>query len=581
MGKRIGESMKLYFEKRVVLGFIVALAIIVWLGVLSFLNHQKFAETSEWVSHTHEVLFHSEQVLTAAMDIETSQRGYVITGDSLFLKPLMRDTGTLYHHLDTLRMLTRDNPAQQKRIEKLTVAVEKKAMFARNVAAVRQQGFKPALDSMQTFKGISLMNDIKTIVGDIQWEEQRLLQKRLRANEKNFRHYNRALIGLLSATIVILLLVFVAIHVNLKARADASARLREASSEIKDLYENAPCGYHSVNADGVFVDMNHTLLMWLNYRKEDVIGKVRFFDILTPESQQTARETFSIFKAHGSVNNLELVFVRQNGTTFPALINSTAIRDPQGGFIKSRSTVFDITERKVAEEKFIQLNQEMEAFTYSVSHDLRAPLRSIDGYAKILQEDNGHCLDAEANRLVDVITNNARRMGRLIDGLLDFSRIGRRDMMRARCDMNALVQSVIYELVKEDSSFIKILPLHPCIADPSMIRHVWTNLLSNAIKFTATVAASIEVGSYTDGNYEVYYVKDNGVGFDMQYAHKLFGVFQRLHKANDFDGTGVGLAIAHRIITKHDGKMWTEAKVNGGATFFFSIPTASNVVNHG
>jgi len=581
MGKRIGESMKLYFEKRVVLGFVVALAIIVWLGVLSFLNHQKFAETSEWVSHTHEVLFHSEQVLTAAMDIETSQRGYVITGDSLFLKPLMRDTGTLYHHLDTLQMLTRDNSAQQKRIEKLTMAVEKKATFAQNVAAVRQQGFKPALDSMQTFKGISLMNDIKTIVGDIQREEQRLLQERLRANGKNFNQYNRALIGLLSATILILLLVFIAIHVNLKARAVASAQLREASSEIKDLYENAPCGYHSVNADGVFVEMNHTMLSWLGYRKVDVIGKLRFLDILDTASQQTANETFPVFKAHGAVKNLELVFIRRNGTTFPALINSTAIRDARGTFIKSRSTVFDITERKVAEEKFIQLNQEMEAFTYSVSHDLRAPLRSIDGYAKILQEDNGHCLDAEANRLVDVITNNARRMGKLIDGLLDFSRIGRRDMIRARCDMNALVQSVIYELVKDNSSFIKTLTLHPCVADPSMIRHVWTNLLSNAIKFTATVAASIEIGSYTEGNYAVYYVKDNGVGFDMQYAHKLFGVFQRLHKANDFDGTGVGLAIAHRIITKHDGKMWTEAKVNEGATFFFSIPIAPNVVNNG
>jgi len=571
--------MKLYFEKRVVLGFVIALAIIVWLGIHSFLNHQKFAETSQWVSHTHEVLFHSEQILTAAMDMETSQRGYVITGDSLFLKPLALGIDTLQRHLDTLRMLTHDRLVQQKRLDKLKMAVEKKAAFSKNVVIARHRGFQSAFDSIQTFKGILLMNNIKAIINDMQREEKNLLQQRMQTNERNFRQYNLALIELLGATIIILSMVFIAIHVNIKARAIAGAKLKAASLEIKDLYENAPCGYHSLNADGVFVEINRTMLSWLNYRKDEVIGKLTFLDIVAPASHHAAREIFPALKNQGSVNNLEVMFVRLDGTTFPALLNSTAVRDSQGQFVKSRSTVFDITERKVAEEKFFQLNQEMESFTYSVSHDLRAPLRSIDGYAKILEEDYGNCLDAEGNRLVEVITNNARRMGKLIDGLLDFSRIGRREIVRTKCDMNSLVQSVKYELVMENSSFIKIHPLLPCRADSAMMRQVWMNLLSNAIKFSATGESSIEVGSHADGNYHVYYVKDNGVGFDMQYAHKLFGVFQRLHKANDFDGTGVGLAIAHRIIAKHDGKMWAEAKVNEGATFFFSIPVTSNGIN--
>jgi len=571
--------MKLYFEKRVVLGFVVALAIIVWLGVHSFLNHQKFTETSQWVSHTHEVLFHSEQILTAAMDMETNQRGYVITADSFFLKPLMRSADTLHRHINTLRMLTHDRQSQQKRLDKLRIAIEKKAAFSENVIAARRKGFQPAFDSVQTFKGISLMNDIKTIIGDMQLEEKRLLQERMQTNERNFKEYNFALIELLAATILILSMVFVAIHVNIKARVVAAAELRAASLEIQDLYENAPCGYHSLNADGVFVEINHTMLSWLKYRKEEVIGKLSFLDVVAPVSQHGASEIFPALKTQGSVSNVETMFVRSDGTTFPALLNSTAVRDSRGQFVKSRSTVFDITERKVAEEKFFQLNQEMESFTYSVSHDLRAPLRSIDGYAKILEEDYGNCLDAEGNRLVEVITNNARRMGKLIDGLLDFSRIGRREMIRTKCDMNSMVQSVIYELVKENSSFIKTHPLLPCVADSTMLRQVWTNILSNAIKFSATVASLVEIGSYTEGHYHIYYVKDNGVGFDMQYVHKLFGVFQRLHKADDFDGTGVGLAIAHRIIAKHDGKMWAEAKVNGGATFFFSIPVTSNGVN--
>ena len=571
--------MKLYFEKRVVLGFVVALAIIIWLGVHSFLNHQKFAETSQWVSHTHEVLFHSEQILTAAMDMETSQRGYVITGDSLFLKPRGSGVDTLQRHLDTLRMLTYDRPVQQKRLDRLESAIKKKAAFSRNVVIARQGGFQSAFDSVQTFKGILLMDEIKTIISDMQREEKKLLQARMQINERNFRQYNFALIELLGATILILSLVFAAIHVNIKARAIASAKLNAASLEIKDLYENAPCGYHSLNAEGVFVEINHTMLSWLNYKKDEVIGKLGFLDVVAPVSHPVAREIFPALKTQGSVNNMEVSFVRANGTTFPALLNSTAIRDADGQFSKSRSTVFDITERKVAEEKFFQLNQEMESFSYSVSHDLRAPLRSIDGYAKILEEDYGNRLDAEGNRLVEVITNNARRMGKLIDGLLDFSRIGRREIIRTKCDMDSLVQSAVYELVKENSSFIKITPLLPCRADSAMMRQVWVNVLSNAIKFSASVASSVEVGSYADGNYHVYHVKDNGVGFDMQYAHKLFGVFQRLHKAHDFDGMGVGLAIAQRIITKHDGKMWAEAKVNEGATFFFSIPVTSNGVN--
>lgn len=570
--------MKLYFEKRVVVGFIIALAIIIWLGVHSFLYNQKFVETSKWVSHTNEVLFHSEQILTTVTDMEADQRGYVITKNDLFLESLPIAIDTLNDHLNNLTILIRDNADQLERLGLLRQTVSEKVSFIKNVITARAIGFEAALDSIQSLKGIQLMKEVRKIISEMQLEEKKLLQKRIRANEENFKDYNLAFIELLSTTVLILILVFTAIHFNLKARVKAETDLQTASSEIKDLYENAPCGYHSLNAEGIFVDMNTTMLSWLGYVKSQVVGKLKLQDIVTPQSLKIFQDNFPVFKKQGSVKNLEFNFIRSDGTTFPAILSSTAIVDASGNYIKSRSTIFDITDRKRTESKVIQLHKEMESFTYSVSHDLRAPLRSIDGYAKILEEDYANQVDEEGKRTIGVIMSNARHMGKLIDGLLDFSRIGQRELVRSECDMDHLVRSIVKEVEdpKRDVA-ISVQTLLPCMADLSMIRQVWENLIANALKFTAkTKTPAIEIGSYAEKNQHVYYVKDNGIGFDMQYVHKLFGVFQRLHKVQDFEGTGVGLAIVHRIITKHDGTIWADAKLNGGATFFFSLSYENN-----
>jgi light-regulated signal transduction histidine kinase (bacteriophytochrome) len=259
------------------------------------------------------------------------------------------------------------------------------------------------------------------------------------------------------------------------------------------------------------------------------------------------------------------------------IVNTTAILDGYGNFIKSRSTVFDMTDRHLAEEKVIAINNELEAFTYSVSHDLRAPLRSIDGYSKILQEDHGSKMDAETTRLLDIIRNNARRMGQLIDDLLDFSRLGRKELEKSTVNMEALVMHVWQELLVQEKGRkieFKIDHLNEVNGDARMMRQVWINLISNAIKYSKKKEiANIEIGSNMESNRVVYFIRDNGVGFDMKYADKLFGVFQRLHKIQEFEGTGVGLALVHRIVSRHGGKIWAEAHVNRGATFFFYIPT--------
>jgi len=221
-------------------------------------------------------------------------------------------------------------------------------------------------------------------------------------------------------------------------------------------------------------------------------------------------------------------------------------------------------------------NHELEAFSYSVSHDLRAPLRAIGGFSQVLLEDYADALPPDARRHLDVIARNTTAMGQLIDDLLTFSRLSRQPMARGRTDMTALVRSSARDIQRAEPgrSFEFVLgALPPAHAEPSLVKHVIDNLMQNAAKFTRTRdGARIEIGHTMDQNQTVYFVRDNGVGFDMKYADKLFGVFQRLHRAADFEGTGVGLAIVHRIVSRHGGRAWADSAVGCGATFFFTLP---------
>ncbi len=235
-----------------------------------------------------------------------------------------------------------------------------------------------------------------------------------------------------------------------------------------------------------------------------------------------------------------------------------------------------VEEKERAEEALQDANKELEAFSYSVSHDLRAPLRAIDGFANILLEEYNDVLDDEGKRLIGIIMKNVNSMGQLIDDLLAFSRLSRQQMQRLVIDVRPLVQEVVDNLMQSENNRNiewKIDALPPVIGDRSMIRQVYANLLSNAIKFTRKRdIARIEVGARKCDEEIVYFVRDNGAGFDMQYQEKLFVVFQRLHSEKDFEGTGVGMANVRRIVHRHGGRIWAEGKVGEGATFYFTIP---------
>lgn len=317
-----------------------------------------------------------------------------------------------------------------------------------------------------------------------------------------------------------------------------------------------------------------------------------FLSFVHPRDLQKVNKVMSLALVNQEAYSMDHRIVLKDGTEKWVHVQTEVTFDNDRGLPLLLGIVQDITERKKAESEILSLNaglekkvsertsqleavnKELEAFSYSISHDLRAPLRIIDGFATILAEDaNGS--DERIAKHARTISRNATRMGQLIDDLLNFSRLGRTQIKVTTVDMRELVDDVIDEFRAADSiksATIEVKDLHAANGDGSLLKQVWVNLLSNAIKYSSKKSTPlVEVGMLHDTETPTWYVKDNGAGFSMDYASKLFGVFQRLHKQDEFDGTGVGLALVQRIIVRHGGKVWAESQVNEGATFFFTL----------
>lgn len=567
--------MKFYLDKRVLVGFTITTVVLVVLGVFSYSSTQRIMDTTQLESHAARVVNTAERIVKAVIDMETGQRGFLITGKEEFLDPYYEASQNMGMYLHTLDSLTGQRPGQKSRIDSLRSLVTSQTRWIEKVIETRRVNFEDAQALVATGDGKHNTDKIRGLITRIQDAELNAFRSQNTLTDTSVQQFQYSFIGLIAVMIVVVIYLFYTINVTLKSRKEAETELIKRAQDIKDLYDHAPVGYHSLDANGLFVDINQTELTWLGYTREEILNKLSFRDVVTEPGRQVFKEAFPEFQKTGAVHDIEFDMIRKDGTTFPVLLSSTAVYGPERAYIKSRTTVINHTERKKAETRILDLNRELEGFTYSVSHDLRAPLRSIIGYANILKEECYDKLDDEGRRITEVIIRNTVRMGQLIDDLLDFSRLGRKQVSFTSINMKDVVENIVREQtseIRDRKLAIKILEVEPAKGDLAMIRQVWINLISNALKYSSKKElAQIEIGSYRQDGRKIYYISDNGAGFDMKYSEKLFGVFQRLHKMNEFEGTGVGLALVKTIVKRHGGEVWAEGKINEGARFYFSL----------
>ncbi|HEY8932985.1 MAG TPA: ATP-binding protein, partial [Rariglobus sp.] len=372
-------------------------------------------------------------------------------------------------------------------------------------------------------------------------------------------------------------------------RREAEQTLRVEKDFSHAVIDSLPGVFYLYDRNGKFLRWNRNFEQVTGYAGAE-IAAMHPLDFFRGEDKALIASRIEEVFAKG-VSEAEAGFVTKDGTRIPYFFTGMTITlDGQTCLV---GVGIDITARKRAEAKIQELNtqleqrvvertsqleaanKELEAFSYSVSHDLRAPLRAVDGFSQALTEDYGAQLPEEGRSYLATIRAETQRMGQLIDDLLTFSRLSRTSLDRLPTDVGGLVRSLLKSMVAEYPGReldIRIGELPPCEADMALLKQVWINLLSNALKYTRRRERTvIEIGSRTEASATVYYVKDNGAGFDMRYADKLFGVFQRLHRAEDYEGTGVGLAIVQRIVHRHGGRVWAESVVDQGATFYFTL----------
>lgn len=409
--------------------------------------------------------------------------------------------------------------------------------------------------------------------------------------------------GIMSAAIIDLNGIphILSITRDISDRIEAENALRRSETKYRELIELAPDGILLGSPEGIITGANSRMLNLTGRKLNELLGlniNVLF------KSDELSKKPFRYdLLLEGKVVMNERNLLRHDGVIIPVEMHSRMM--PDGSY---QSILHDITERKKFEktikkeleskkkaqnevkrinvaleqrvaERTAQLemaNKELESFAYSVSHDLRAPLRAIDGFSKYLTDDPDHSLNPESVRLLNLIRSNTKKMDQLIIDILALSRVSRNSLKKSRLDMGKMAISMLNEVASPDilnKLTVTTGEMPEAFADSSYLKQVWINLISNAVKFSSGKSEPhIEFGGYIKESFNVYYVRDNGVGFKPEYGHKLFGVFQRLHGTEEFEGNGVGLAIVQRVIHRHDGKVWAEGRPGEGATFYFSLP---------
>jgi len=361
--------------------------------------------------------------------------------------------------------------------------------------------------------------------------------------------------------------------------------LAEAQNKLAAIVESAEDAIIGKDLEGIIVSWNNGAETIYGYKAKEVIGKSVSL-LMPPSHPDEYKEVLAKIGQGETIKYYETQRRRKDGQIIDVSLTISSFKNKKGEIIGDSIIARDITEKKKLEREAMKAkddieaaNKELEAFSYSVSHDLRAPLRGIDGWSLALLEDYKDKIDEQGRQYIDLVRSETQIMGRLIDDLLTFSRQNRSEMNQQPLDVTAMSHTIISRLQQQNPAFQADFIIQPglrALGDAGLIEIALKNLLENAAKFSSKISnAIVELGQVEKEGKKTFFVRDNGVGFDMAYAQKLFGVFRRLHKSSEFPGTGIGLASVQRIINRHGGRIWAEAKVNQGATFFFTLKEAT------
>ncbi|KYF75218.1 hypothetical protein BE17_02895 [Sorangium cellulosum] len=582
------------------------LAVVLAAAVLlstSFYSFRSFSRSTELVRTTAAVQVELERLLSALLNAETGQRGFLLSGQEEFLEPYHLGITDAGSRLARLRELIADED-ERRALDGLDALTRQWFALLGELISLRRHGkTDAALDVVRSRVGKQTMDRIRARVRYIVEAEEGKFKRRQREADES----DRVTVLLVSCSGAALAL---ALAVGAVVRKTAEQR-RRSDAERDEVLGQMPVGV-------ALAEPPTGALVYVNPCMKELAGDLRLLDAgaASAERPPTVRRADGTPYAPGElplsralrgevVPHEEMVVAPSTGDEVWILASAAPVYDPEGELRLGVVVAKDITEqrkaaralaeanealarlnaeleRRVAERtaELEQVNTELEAFSYSVSHDLRAPLRAVAGYCRILEEDHAAALDEEGRSALARALAAARRMGQLIDDLLSLSRLTRAELHPERVDLSELAREVVSALRERDPTRdvdVRIAPGLVDLCDPRLIHVMLENVLGNAWKFTANRArAEVELGvTPRDGAPPVYFVRDNGAGFDMAYAQNLFTPFQRLHAASEFEGTGVGLAIVSRVISKHGGKAWFDAAVGRGATLHFTLAASS------
>ena len=586
----------------ILLVYAAALALLGALAAYGYRENRIAGDDRRLVTHTLEVLSQALRLEGASVLMETRHRALLLSGDPEFdrrREALFREAR---REGEVLEALVADNPAQSERVRRAMAAIAARnatmQVAGAQIAAGNLEAARAAFDPY----GSDSIDAIREPLAQLRDHENALLRARTRASDASERRRDLVQLGGLGAAIVLLLAAGLALLRQVRRGEATSRTLARLNAEQHAMLDSAGLIVIGVRRDGIIRLFNRSASVALGYAPGDIIGKhtpeilhlpeevVAYAERLTRELGEPVEPGFGAFVARADRGEIDVqpwTYVRRDGSRFPVELAVSAVTGADGTRLGYIGVASDMTERQESERAILALNEELvtqaealeltnhelESFSYSVSHDLRAPLRHIVGYARMLLEDSADKLDADGRRQLETIAASARRMGALIDDLLALSRLGRRPVQHHGVDMNSLVEDALRD-VPATPGRIEVGELPPVPGDSGLLKQVWVNLLSNAVKYSAPRGeqARITVEGEREGGQVHYRVRDNGVGFDMRYRDKLFGVFQRLHGQDEFEGTGVGLAIAHRIVARHGGRIDAEGEPGRGAVFSFQLP---------